>query len=60
MDKEKRMTKRTLLSAAVIFLLVPATIFAGVWLLDNRKYNLVSVLLIVFTMLPFFISFEHR
>ena len=60
MDNQKHMPRRTLLSAAILLLLVPATILAGVWLLDNRRYNLVSVLVIVLTMLPFFISFEHR
>ena len=60
MDNQKHMPRRTLLSAAILLLLVPAMILAGVWLLDNRRYNLVSVLVIVLTMLPFFISFEHR
>ena len=60
MDNQKHMPRRTLLSAAILLLLIPAMILAGVWLLDNRRYNLVSVLVIVLTMLPFFISFEHR
>lgn len=52
--------KRTILSAAIIFALVPLTIYAGIRFLGDRKYLLMCMLILIYTMAPFFISFERR
>ncbi len=39
---------------------IPLTIFAGVRFFDERKYYLISILIIVEAMLPFFALFERR
>ena len=56
----KQNQKRKWLTAIFLFLLVPVTIWAGLVLLDDRKYYFISFLLIVYAMIPFFASFEDR
>ena len=51
--------KRTLLSALLIFLAMPVTIFIGIQF-DQNKYMIISVLLLIYTMLPVFMVFENR
>lgn len=51
--------KRTRVSAALIFLAMPLTIFIGSKL-GQDKFMLVSVLILIYTMLPFFMVFERR
>lgn len=51
--------KRTLLSALLIFLAMPVTILIGIQFGQN-KYMIISVLLLIYTMLPFFMVFENR
>ena len=51
--------KRTLLSALLIFLAMPVTIFIGIQF-DQNKYMIISVLILIYTMLPFFMVFENR
>lgn len=59
--KEKRkLSKRTVAASAVMLLLVPLTIFAGVFWLGNRQYNAVAFLVLFECMLPFVLVFEGR
>ena len=58
-EKKRRLPKRSYLTIAVLFLLIPATIFFC-YRLGGRMYYLASILIIFFTMLPFFLVFEHR
>ena len=58
-SKKSNMSKRTLLSIFIILILVPATILIA-WKLGDRKYYLASVLIIIYTMIPFFMVFEKR
>lgn len=58
-QKEWR-NKRTLISALLILLVIPATIMFGVFALDDRKYYFISLLIILYTMLPFALVFERR
>lgn len=51
--------KRTLVSAALIFLAMPLTIFIGLQF-GKSKFMIVSVILLIYTMLPFFMVFEKR
>ena len=54
------MTKRTWVSLGVIALAVPATILCGVYLLGDRKYLFISLLVLLEVMLPFALLFERR
>lgn len=59
--KEKRnLSKRTVAAAVSILILIPLTIFAGVFYLDSSSYSLIAFLVLTECMLPFFIVFEGR
>ena len=52
--------KRTLLMIGLLFVLIPATIYGGITFLDDRKYFFISMLLVIYSMVPFFIAFEGK
>lgn len=59
--KEKRnLSKRTAAASAAILLFIPLTVFAGIFYLEDRHYNLVAVLVLIECMLPFLLVFEGR
>lgn len=43
----------------VIVVLIPLTIGIS-WYLGDRKYYIASVLIMIYSMIPFFLSFERR
>lgn len=57
--KRKQMTKRTLVAILLIFIAMPATLYLG-WRFADRQYYITSLLIIVYTMIPFFLVFEKR
>ena len=60
-QKDKRkLSKRTVIAAAMILLAIPLTIFIGYYYLDDRKYYFISLLIIIETMTPFLLIFEGR
>lgn len=59
-EKNHKISKRTLASALMILLLIPLTIFIGVYFLDDKKYYFISLLVILETMIPFALVFEGR
>lgn len=52
--------KRTKVSSLIIFILIPATIAAGCIFLGNERYMVISLVLLIYTMIPFFMVFEKR
>ncbi len=52
--------KRTAVSALIIFLLIPATVAAGVVYFDQNLYMVSSLLVVIYTLIPFFMVFERR
>lgn len=52
--------KRTLTAAISIFLLIPGTIAFSTLVLDGSKYMVTSLLIIIYTMVPFFLIYEKR
>lgn len=60
MQNELRVKKKTLINVLIILILIPATILFGVFVLGDRKYYFISILVIIFTMIPFFMLFEKR
>ena len=60
-QREKRkLSRRTLFATALILLLIPLTLYVGVFYLDNKKYHFISLLVLLECMLPFFLIFEGR
>ena len=49
-----------LLSLFTVFILMPFTVLAGMYLLNDKKYYFISLLLIIEAMIPFAVSFEKR
>ncbi len=58
--EERKLSKRTVAAALSILLLIPLTIFIGVYYLGGRKYYFIALLILLETMLPFFLIFEGR
>lgn len=52
--------RRTLVSAFLFLIVIPGTILFGVYALDDRKYYFISLLIILYTLLPFAMVFERR
>lgn len=59
-QEKKKWSRRALLSLLTVMVLVPLTILLGNLYLGGRKYALISLLIVVETMLPFFLVFESR
>lgn len=55
-----RLSKRTAAASIMILIFIPATILFGMFFLDDRKYYIVSLMLVCFSMIPFFMVFENR
>ncbi len=58
--QKRKLSKRTIAAAVSILLLIPVTIFVGVWYLGGRKYYFIALLILLETMLPFALVFEGR
>ena len=59
-EGERGSLRHKLAAAAVAFICVPAVIALGVAVWDNRKYYIVSLLVILLSMIPFALLFERR
>ena len=57
---KNKLSKRTIIAAMLILIIIPATILFGVFVLEDRKYYFISMLIILYTMLPFLMVFEGR
>ena len=58
--EKQKLSKRTVAAAVMILLLIPVTIAVGVTLLQDQKYLFISLLVMLESMLPFFLVFEGR
>jgi len=56
----RKLSKRTVAAALMILLAIPLTIYVGIFYLGDRKYYFIAMLIILETMLPFFLIFEGR
>ena len=54
------MTKEKLLSVLFMLIVIPATILLGMYLLHDRKYYFISVLIILEIFIPFCFAFERH
>lgn len=52
--------KRLVLTLVTVLALIPAVIVLGILLLGDRRYNLISILVALLALLPFFIRLERR
>lgn len=56
----RKLAKRTMAAAVLILLLIPLTLFVGVYYLGGQKYYFIALLILFETMAPFFLVFEGR
>lgn len=56
----KKLSKRTKISAILILLFIPLTIYLGINYLGDRKYFFISTIILFETMIPFFMIFEEK
>lgn len=57
--KKQSLTKRTVVSALIILILVPLTIYLG-WRFADKQYYITGLLIILYSIIPFFIAFERK
>jgi len=57
---KSRLSRRTLLASLLILIVIPITIGIGIFVLDDRKYYFISLLILLYTMIPFAFVFERR
>jgi energy-coupling factor transport system ATP-binding protein len=57
---DRKLSGRTLVAAFLILLMIPLTIYFGIFFLGDRKYYFISLLIILETMIPFCMVFESR
>ncbi len=58
--ESRKLSKRTLFSLLWSLIAVPLTVLAGTFLLQDKKYYFISVLVILEALIPFLVSFEGR
>ena len=58
--EKRKLHKRTVIATLLILLLIPLTLFVGVYYFAGRKYYFISLLILLECMLPFFLIFEGR
>lgn len=59
--KSNLVKKKSFLSSVlIIFIIIPFVLALGVKLLDDRKYNLISLVVAFLSCIPFFLRFERR
>lgn len=56
----KKSVKLTVFSALILLVLIPVSIFLCMKYIDKNSYYLSAVIIIVLSMLPFFVAFEKR
>lgn len=59
-EENRKLSKRTAVATMLILVAIPFTIWFGIYYLDDRKYYAISSLIILETMIPFFMVFESR
>lgn len=56
----KKRKRRVAISTLVIFVLIPLTVYVGIHYWNDYNFMLVSVLILLYVMAPFFMMFERK
>lgn len=59
-QEKRKLSKRTATALVTTFTAVPVTLFASIFYLDQKQYNVISLAILLECMIPFFIIFEGR
>lgn len=55
-----KLPPRTLAAIFLIVIMIPVTIWVGIRFFNDRKYLVISLVIVVYSMIPFFLTFESR
>lgn len=58
--EKRKLSKRTMAMAVSVLLLIPVTLFISVFYLTRQQYGIVSMMVLLECMMPFFLVFEGR
>lgn len=58
--QKRKLSLKNRIAAAVCFTMIPLTVFFGKYVLSDRRYYFISLLIILEAVLPFVIAFENR
>ncbi len=58
--EDTKLGKRTVLAAIIILIFIPALIAAGILLMKDRQYYIISIGIIILSAVPFVLKFESR
>jgi len=58
--KNNKLNDRTIFASVLILIVIPITILFGIFVLNDRKYYFISLLIVIYTMIPFFMVFEKK
>lgn len=56
--KDKKQICKKIIGVCIFFIIIPLVIWFGVWLFNDRKYNVISMAIALLSCIPFFIRFE--
>lgn len=56
--KDKKQICKKIIGVCIFFIIIPLVIWFGVWLFNDRKYNVISMAIALLSCVPFFIRFE--
>lgn len=56
----RRLALRKILSIVIYLVVIPLVIVLGYYIFKNKNYNLISIVVVVLAMAPFFITFEVK
>lgn len=57
---DNRISRCTLTAAVLILFIIPGTILFGMFFLNDRRYYFISLLIVIYAMIPFIMVFENR
>lgn len=55
-----KLSKRTIASMIILLIMVPITVVFGIVFMKDRQYYFISLMLVLYAMIPFFMVFEDR
>ncbi|MDO4555602.1 MAG: ECF transporter S component [Lachnospiraceae bacterium] len=58
--EKRKLSKRTLLSLVILIVLIPLTIAFGITMMGDRKYYFISLMIMIYAIVPFVMVFEGR
>lgn len=59
-EEKRKIPKRTWVAMFLILVMIPITVWIGITYLNDRKYLFISLVIVIYSTIPFFMIFESR